>query len=307
MGGQVQVPPVPAKLLLDRPLGRCRAGQDQGVLLGKGRVEELADTPHFRPGAGQGPEARTLGVRDEHAGGRCRLGRCRAARVGLVVDAADGQQTGGFSLGSLGLGLARCGERLDQPVRRADVADRQVFDQVGAGPMPGQRRQGKVRQGTIGRDQHGCGPFQVGLERFPDAAAQLQGSRLHRLRRARDQGLSPGPDRLVDRPGSTQGHEHRGLAPPQHEGHEPSLHRELPFASLGRAEVDIIEQVDERCPGGSAAATSAAPSRRVSWTCRNAPLLRARSLSRFSFRSRSASSCWSQAWRCPAGGVVKAR
>ena len=144
----MQVPPVPAKLLLDRPLGRCRAGQDQGVLLGEGRVEELGDAPHFRLGSCQGAEARALGFRHQHAGGRGRLARCRAAGVGLVVDAADGQQTGGVSLGALGLGLARRGERLDQPVRRADVADRQVFDQVGAGPVPGQRRQGKVRQGS---------------------------------------------------------------------------------------------------------------------------------------------------------------
>ncbi len=101
----MQVSPVPAKLLLDRRLGRGRAGQDQGLLLGEGRVEELGDAPHFRLGAGQGLEARTLGFRQQHAGGRGRLGRSRAAGVGLVVDAADGQQTGGFSLGVLGLGL----------------------------------------------------------------------------------------------------------------------------------------------------------------------------------------------------------
>ena len=58
MGGQVQMPPVPAKLLLDRRFGRGRAGQDQGLLLGEGRAEELGDAPHFRLGAGQGPEAR---------------------------------------------------------------------------------------------------------------------------------------------------------------------------------------------------------------------------------------------------------
>ncbi len=67
VGGQVQVSPVAAKLLLDRRLGRCRTGQDQGLLLGEGRVEELADAPHFRsvPARVLKP---ALGLRQQHAG-----------------------------------------------------------------------------------------------------------------------------------------------------------------------------------------------------------------------------------------------
>ena len=56
-------------------------------------------------------------------------------------------------------------------MRRADVADGQVFDQIGAGPAPGERREGELRQGAIGGDQHGFGPLQAGFERRPDAAA----------------------------------------------------------------------------------------------------------------------------------------
>jgi hypothetical protein len=176
------------------------------------------------------------------------------------------------------------------------------------GRRPGRAASGKRVRGAVGGDQDGAGVAQVGPQRLPGEPAQRGGRRLHVTRPATVEGSPPGVHRLVDRPGGPQRHDGHGPAAAQDEGEQPGSCRNGPLPPSGGSKWVYTRRSTSATSSGSAPATSSGPGPRPCRCWPKAALWAARSDSRPSIRSRSASN-WrrhasrpaSGAWRRPGG------